>query len=85
MAYRLHSVERGGRRGTKERVMKLEFSMDEASFIRSQLSRRLADLEDELVHTDKRELQAALAAETDRLRHIERTLGRMLDEADVAA
>lgn len=48
--------------------MQLDLSQQEATFLREHLARHLKALEDELVHTEKRELQRALADETRKLR-----------------
>jgi len=54
--------------------MKLELSNEDARFLKDQLTRHAARVEDELVHTDKHELQHALARDAQRLRQI---LGRL--------
>ncbi len=48
--------------------MNLELSPQEAKLLRTHLARHLEVVENELVRTDKRELQHALAAELERLR-----------------
>ena len=65
--------------------MKLDLSKDEAMFLKEQLARRISDLEDELVHTDARDLQSALAGDARRLGAIGHRLDRLLDADDVAA
>jgi hypothetical protein len=65
--------------------MKLELSIEDARFLEGQLSRHLAELDEELVHTEKRSLQAALADDADRLRRIVGKLRRLLDGADAVA
>ena len=48
----------------------LHLSADEATFLSDQLQRQLTTVESELVHTDARGMQRALAADLDRLRAI---------------
>jgi len=48
--------------------MQIELSQDDMRFLHQQLARHLEELEGELVHTDKRDLQRAIAADTERLR-----------------
>jgi hypothetical protein len=48
--------------------MNLEISRDELTLLRRHLARELETVEDELVHTDKYELQVDLAADLARLR-----------------
>jgi hypothetical protein len=50
--------------------MRLDLTMEDVRFVHAQLVRRLRDLEVELAHTDKRELQASLAKDVARLRSI---------------
>ena len=50
--------------------MRLELSPDEARFLHEQLVRQLQWIEDELVHTDKRDLQREIAADAQRLREL---------------
>ncbi len=49
-------------------MITLELTIEEARFLREQLSRQLAHIEDELVHTDARDMQRELAQELERLR-----------------
>ena len=58
--------------------MHLDMSEDEAKLLKTELSRRIAELDDELVHTDKHELQVALDKDIERLRVIEKRLARVL-------
>ena len=48
----------------------LDLSADDLRFLADHLGRYIASLDDELVHSDKREIQHALATELDRLRRI---------------
>ena len=48
--------------------MQVQLTPQEATFLRDHLARHLKALEDELVHTEKRDLQRSLAEETQRLR-----------------
>jgi hypothetical protein len=50
--------------------MQLTLSPEEANILIEQLTKRLEHIDDELVHTDKRELQRALASDLDSLRAI---------------
>jgi hypothetical protein len=54
--------------------MKLELTPEDANFLSHQLSRRVSDLERDLVRTDKHELQHELARDVARLQHIQRTI-----------
>ncbi|HEY2516338.1 MAG TPA: hypothetical protein VGI39_35950 [Polyangiaceae bacterium] len=54
--------------------MKLELSTHEAALLKTELGRRIYDLDRDLVRTDKHELQHALARDIDELRGIERRL-----------
>ncbi len=58
----------------------LDLSLDDARFLRDQLARQLQEVDDELVHTSSRPMQRGLAADSERLRQISRTL-----EAAIAA
>jgi maltooligosyltrehalose synthase len=48
--------------------MNLEISTQDAQLLRNHLARHVQDVENELVRTDKHELQHALAGELERLR-----------------
>jgi hypothetical protein len=65
--------------------MKLELSQDEAHFLSKHLTRHIAEVENELVHTDKRQLQRDLARDLEHLRAIERQLVRLMDADEAAA
>jgi hypothetical protein len=62
-------------------VIRLELSAEEANFLNSAMSRHLAEMEDELVHTDKHELQRALATDIERFRAIAQRLDRLVKNA----
>lgn len=65
--------------------MRFELSTEEARFVREQLARRLEELDHELVHTEKRELQRALHADVRRLSTITRRLARTLEGLEEGA
>jgi hypothetical protein len=50
--------------------MQIDLSIDDARFLHQHLSRHLEEMENELVHTDKRDMQRAIAADAERLRGI---------------
>ncbi len=54
--------------------MKLELSMSEAQMLARQLKNHLRNLDDDLIHTDKHQLQHELAREVDVLKKISRRL-----------
>ncbi|MCK6547219.1 hypothetical protein L6R52_15315 [Myxococcota bacterium] len=58
-------------------LLKLEVTAEEARFLQSQLESRLDELDDELVHTDSRALQHALADD-------ERMLERIIEKLEGA-
>jgi len=58
--------------------MRFEMTNDEAKFLDAHLVRHIESVEDELVHTDKREMQSALAREVNALRAIHERLAREL-------
>jgi hypothetical protein len=60
--------------------MKLEMTIHEAALLKSSLTRRLAEMDRELVRTDKSELQHALARDVEELRRVENRLERELEE-----
>jgi branched-subunit amino acid ABC-type transport system permease component len=63
--------------------MKLELPTDDIAFLRTQLMRRLRDLEYERAHTDNRRMQQALGVDVERVRRLNRALARALTEIDV--
>jgi len=50
--------------------MRYELSPDDARFLHDQLVRHLQVIEDELIHTDRRDLQREIAADARRLREL---------------
>lgn len=66
-------------------MYRLELSDQEIRFLRSQLVRHLSELEDELIHTDKHDLQHALMQDADKLRAIERKVEVLLETSDAIA
>ena len=50
--------------------VRLDFSREDARFLVGHLTRYIATLDDELVHSDKRAIQHELATEVERLRGI---------------
>jgi hypothetical protein len=58
--------------------MHLDLSADEARFLREHLQAHIGDVEDELIHTDRRAMQRELARDIDHLRSIERRLAALV-------
>jgi hypothetical protein len=58
--------------------MNLELSSDDARFLHDHLEDHIAHVESELIHTDKRDLQRALARDIEHLRTIERKLAALV-------
>jgi hypothetical protein len=58
--------------------MYLDLSDEDAQLLKTELSRRIDELDRELVRTDKHELQVELDHDIERLRRIHERLGRML-------
>jgi hypothetical protein len=48
--------------------MQIDLDTDDIRFLHRQLTRHLEEMENELVHTDKRDLQRLLAMDAQRLR-----------------
>jgi hypothetical protein len=59
----------------------LELSLDDARLLREHLVRHIAEVDDELGHTERRQMRHALALDVDRLRQIEKLLARLLEPA----
>jgi hypothetical protein len=55
--------------------MHLELSPDDARFLEEQLIRHLHEVENELVHTDDRQMQREIAEQTRRIRSLIDRLG----------
>ncbi len=64
--------------------MQLEISLEEARFLKQQLRRHLSEMENELVHTDKHELQHALAQDLERMRKLELRLEVLIAQGEAA-
>lgn len=62
-------------------MISLAFTNDDAAFLAEQLARRVGQVENELVHTDKRALQADIARDLERL---ERLHERVVHEITLA-
>jgi hypothetical protein len=58
--------------------MRFEMTQEEARFLDAHLVRHIESVEDELVHTDKREMQSALATEVRALRALHERLAQSL-------
>jgi hypothetical protein len=63
--------------------MKLDLSSEEARLLKLQLGLRITELDNELVRTEKHELQVALNLDIERLRAVEERLGRAMEEAGI--
>jgi hypothetical protein len=50
--------------------MQIDLSIEDARFLHQQLTRHIEEMESELVHTDKRDMQREIAADAKRLREI---------------
>ena len=59
----------------------LELSLDDARLLRDHLLRHIAEVDDELVHTERRQLRHEIALDVDRLRQIESRLARLVEPA----
>lgn len=62
-------------------TMTLELSVDDARLLREHLVRHIVEVDDELIHTERRELRHELALDVDRLRQIEHRLTHLLEAA----
>jgi hypothetical protein len=58
--------------------MMLELTSNEARILAHEVSRRLADLDREVAHTERRELRAKLAAQRDVVDRLQRRLDRLV-------
>jgi hypothetical protein len=65
--------------------MRFEMTPEEARFLDAHLVRHIESVEDELVHTDKREMQSELAREVSALRAIHERLARELSNGSSSA
>jgi hypothetical protein len=59
-------------------TINLALSPDDARFLREHLQRHIRQVDDELVHTDRRSMQREIASDLDRLKRIEGQLARLL-------
>lgn len=59
-------------------TINLALSPEDARFLRQHLQRHIAQVDDELVHTDRRALQHEIAGDLDRLKRIETQLAGLL-------
>lgn len=58
-------------------MVTMTLSEEDASFLLEEIGQRAKAVENELVHTDARDMQRDLAAELDRLQGLRRELGRV--------
>ena len=65
--------------------MNLELSLEEARFLKRHLAYYIHEVDNELIHTDSRDLQRALVDDLEHLRSIERKIDRLIESADIAA
>src|SRR4030095_11739598 len=72
-------AQRAGTQGGRKRIMTvtLELSLDDARLLRDPLLRHIAEVDDELVHTERRQLRHEIALDVDHLRQIETRLARL--------
>jgi hypothetical protein len=63
----------------------LELSLDDARLLRDHLLRHIAEVDHELVHTERRQLRHEIALDVDRLRQIETRLARLVEPAGSTA
>lgn len=59
--------------------MMLELTPDDAHFLRDQLMSHIHELQVEVAHTEKRELQQSIAADLGRLQRIAESLQKQLE------
>ena len=62
-------------------TMTLELSLDDARLLREHLVRHIVEVDDELIHTERRQMRHELAVDVDRLRQIEHRLAHLLEAA----
>jgi len=65
--------------------MKLELSTKDARILSANLSRRLIDLQNELMHTSDRHMRGALAADVEELEALLGRVRRFVDESMIYA
>ena len=61
-------------------TLTLDLSVTDADFLRTQIDRRVQEVDNELVHTDKRELQRALAIDLERLLTLQARLTELVTD-----
>jgi hypothetical protein len=66
-------------------AMTFELSKQEATFLHAQLARHVVRVEDELVHTDKHELQRLLARDLEELVALSNRLARFIASGSSSA
>jgi len=59
-------------------TINLALSPEDARFLREHLQRHIAQVDDELVHTDRRAMQHEIAMDLERLKQIESQLATLL-------
>ncbi len=59
-------------------MINLDLTQNDAVFLQDQLAKRARQMENELVHTDKRSMQADLARDLEQLERLQRHVGRLL-------
>jgi hypothetical protein len=59
----------------------LELSLDDARCLHEHLARHIAEVDDEVVHTERRQLRHELALDADRLREIDGRLAHLVESA----
>lgn len=60
-------------------TINLPLSPDDAQFLREHLQRHIAEVDDELIHTENRTMRHALAEDVNRLRRIEKQLAALVE------
>ena len=65
----------------EEDAVQLDLTLEEARFLKEHLARHIADVDSELVHTDKREMQRALVADIEHLKRIAHRLSGLIEAA----
>ena len=60
-------------------TLKLELSLDDARCLYDHLTRHILEVDDELVHTERRPMRHELAADSKRLRAVKIELEKLLE------
>ena len=63
-------------------MISVELQHDDAAFLREQLGIRLREVENELIHTEKRSMQADIARDLERLQRLHDHVARVLGGAE---